>query len=331
MKFDRKKKTSLASIAPPKPPDLIAKEESLAGIADSFRRDFCDWMETEYTRSSDHRSPGLHASQLWKLCGRRTILESLMGVDRVEEQESAGGFQTQDEGTALHEWWQNVYLPGWGKLYGRWKCLRCDKVYGTNDTPILRPDECFGSKTCVKKPSRFEYKEVRINIEEYDIVGSVDALLLYKGEELVGEIKTKSVSQFKGLHYPEFKHIIQGHAYMAGTGRRRMVFIYLQKGKLATWTKPGGVWRCTGTTMKTFIVPFDDKLWAKVLKLSVEDAKARSVVMEEGLYEPDALLNDHLDIVDDFSLACGSKTCELAKECAVRDKCFELHEDADEV
>jgi len=327
VKFVRKKKTSLADIAlvgTPKLSATAAKEESLAGIADGFKRDFCNWLETDYVRNTDYRSPGRHASSLWKTCGRRTILEALLGLERVPEINAAGSFMTTDEGHIHHELWQDSYLPGWGKIKGRWVCSRCDKIYGTAEAPVVRPKACAGpTKLCYERPN-FKYKEVRINIKDRDIVGSVDALIDYRGQDYVGEIKTKSVSQFKLLHYPEYGHIVQGHAYMAGTGRKNAIFIYVQKGKMATWTRPKGVWTCTGTTMKIFVVPFDQALWDKIATLIDEDNDALARVGEEGLYEPDEPLDEHRSTVAGYTRACGSIKCEIAKQCPVKDECFAI-------
>jgi hypothetical protein len=327
MGFVRKKKTSLSDIAlagAPKLSSTVKKEESLAGIADGFKRDFCNWLETDYVRNTDYRSPGRHASSLWKTCGRRTILEALLGLERLPEVNAAGSFMTTDEGHIHHELWQDSYLAGWGKLRGRWVCSRCEKIYGTDDAPVVRPKGCSGpTKLCAERPD-FKYKETRINIKDRDIVGSVDAIIDYREQEYVGEIKTKSVSQFKLLHYPEYGHIVQGTAYMAGRGIDKAIFIYVQKGKLATWTRPGGVWTCTGTTMKIFVVPFDQKLWDKITMLIDEDNDALDRVERDGLYEPEARLEDHEGVVEGYTRACGSIKSEIAKQCPVREQCFAI-------
>tara|TARA_R110000824_G_scaffold144832_5_gene312904 strand:+ start:218 stop:1231 length:1014 start_codon:yes stop_codon:yes gene_type:complete len=332
MKFERKKKTSLADLVigvekEPEPVIAVKEVDDSVGLAKSFKKDFCNWLETGYSRIFETRSPGRHASSLWKTCGRRTVLEALMGFEKVPEQISAGAFMTQDEGHALHHWWQNEYLPGWGKLKGQWICVRCNTMVGSATNLITKPTECLipscPSRGHGCKPS-FEYVELKIKVPKLNLVGSVDAILDYKGKDYVGELKTKSVSQFKMLHAPEYGHIIQAHAYMKGSNTDCAIFIYVQKGKMATWSRPKGVWKCTGATLKVFFIPFDQELWDRVTMLIGEDDKAIELVDRRGLYEPDVRLEDNEDAVEQFVRACGSRSCELAKQCPVREQCFAI-------
>ena len=166
MAFKRKKKTSLADMLSgvkgskkTKAPSVVAREETPAGVADSFKRDFCNWLETGYRRIFEKRSPGRHASQLWKTCGRRTVLEALCGIENEPEQISAGSFMTQDEGHALHDWWQNEYLAGWGKIKGEWRCARCGKLHGSSKEPIERPERCYNTSVCREQKPRFASRD----------------------------------------------------------------------------------------------------------------------------------------------------------------------------
>lgn len=271
---------------------------------------------------SSGRLPGLHASSLYNVCARREVLSAISEIKEgarlvaSKESHTAGNTFTQDLGHALHEWWQNVYLGPAGLLVGIWLCLKCDaKADG------LRP------KKCVKCESKnLIYLEYPIHIKDgLDIHGHCDGVVLdtpndVKSKRRVFELKTKSPSQFPGIHSPERKHVIQVHCYMKGLGLDEAIIVYVNKGKQCSWKITKGQFIAGKPSIKAFLVPFDDKLWSGISDLVMEYHKAK-----EGISK---VLDGSLDIADmnpnDYTVVCESIKCPMARGCAVKDLCFSV-------
>ena len=315
MAFEPNKKTSLVDLLghgeskkkPVTPKKTIRSKTPLKDVlGDEFLAVLYDWMASGHPDIVKTRTGGLHASSLWQTCGRREILCANNTIESVPREFTAGGLQTTDEGHVLHQLWQDNYLANWGRLKGHWSCVACK--HKMTAEIIERPTSC---PSC--GDVEFRYEEVGVYIKSVKVTGSCDGIVDWRGEDRVFELKTKSIAQFRGIHFPDPAHVIQAHAYMKGLKLKEAFIVYIQKGKLASWRRPGGVWKCTGATAKCFRVPWDDDIWGRVERMVYYHHKAIN-----------DLKNDSVEIIENYPRTCPSKKCELAKGCPVKDKCFEL-------
>ena len=265
------------------------------------------WMEEDYHEKFEAREPGLHASSLWKVCGRKEILAHKAGVaPDPQGPQLAGNFMTQDEGHALHQLWQDDYLGRYGVLIGQWLCKSCGNV-----DDGARPAAC---SACSSK--YLIYKEYRIEVKEIGVVGHADGVLQLDGEKVLFEFKTKSPAQFPKITAPHYEFIIQVHAYMKGLGLKKAYIIYYPRGKPCSWSRKGGVWKAGRPSAKGFVVKFNDETWAKIERDVNYYYSARKVI-NSGTYQvAEGWLDKHAP------RACASKTCQLAKICPVVKECF---------
>lgn len=209
-----------------------------------------------------HREDGFHASELGQyFCGRLSVLKRLM--PRVVDNKRFSGkmhlrFQM---GRAGHEQWQRGVYGKMRILEGTWACNRC--TYRTKgvmpDHPCPRcgwqvsPRFCSPApkssksrpcaQVCVwpggydvkrrdcarcEKGGHWDFKETRIEIPEFNIVGRFDGILLWDGKRRLLEFKTRRPEDFP-LYEPYEDHIIQCNVYMRGAKVDRGMIVYLNK------------------------------------------------------------------------------------------------------
>ena len=284
----------------------LNKKKPKSKLGSEFLKDVFSWLEENHPNIDKYREPGLHASSLWKTCGRREVLIAKEGVKQRSAKRKAGSFMTTDEGHILHDLWQDTYLSGWGGLKGHWYCRACDR---TMAGIILKPDVCC---YCGRSSEYLSYREVRVNLDDLSVVGHADGIVLFKGLDRVFELKTKSVEQFKLIHHPLHDHVIQVHAYMRGLGLNSALIVYIQKGKMAKWRRPKGYWECCGATAKCYLVEWDDEVWDRIKEMVFHHHRAKKEI-EEGDFSP----------LESYPMTCSSKNYDLARECPVRDICFD--------
>ena len=301
----------------PKQSEPVITEQPVDPAAD-FLGELYTWLEEDYEELvHDERSPGLHASSLYKLCARREILAALLNMKPVKELQLAGNKFTQDMGHALHQWWQERYLGPKQVLEGNWYCAGCDTTtYG------FMPLKCDCG---VDWRDAMHYREMRVNIEEFDIVGACDGIIkdLKTGKRRVFEFKTKSTSQYRLIHSPVHDHVIQVHAYMKGLGLDEAIIVYIDKGKQCSWSFRNGVFKAGKPNVKSFLVKFDNSLWDKIISVATEYRRALEL-LESGSVNSDLDEETRLNILSEFERVCDSPTCNLAKSCQVSEECFSL-------
>lgn len=285
-----------------------------AGDNESLARDFLDSL-FGYMESDDYekirnggRRPGLHASSIYKTCARQQALIDALGVKPVTAPRRAGNALTQDAGHAMHEWWQNEYLAGSGLLVGEWVCA-CGKEFGSS---VPRPS-CCGKVT---------YRESKVICpvplndagDTSAVYGSCDGIVKFRDEHLVFELKTKSTSGWNNQHAPDPAHIYQVHCYMRGLSISKAIIVYVDRGKLCSWSVKHGEFFAGKPRVKAFLVEFDDEVWSQI-ETRVKDFEVMSSVKSSF---PDALSPD------DYTRICGSESCDLARSCPVSEECFKV-------
>lgn len=285
-----------------------------ANPAQDLVDDLIFWLENVKTELP--RKPGLHASSLWKTCARKVLLEQIHADHLVIEEIKAGSRMTFDMGHALHDLIQNVYLGPFGRLFGNWKCLNCQKIVANGTMPKDCPSCSLPWRNGEDGTRNLVYDEPFVHDEKLKYCGHCDGILLDRTgtKKRVFEFKSKSASQFRTLRRPESSHVIQVHAYMNGLGLDEAIILYWDKGSQCDWSRDSdGGWHAGIPHLKSFLVPFDKVLWAAMTR-RIEEHHAASKLL------PTVTTDD----VMKFKRVCTHSGCDLAKACAVSTYCFAL-------
>ena len=297
----------------PKPDPALVDS---ANIAYDFKLDLLDWLVNGKTEPP--RAPGLHCSSLWKTCARVPMLEAKYSKFLTVEQITAGQRMTFDTGHTLHHLMQNAYLGPFGRLWGKWKCLSCQKITHEGTMPAACPvcdtpwrDEKDGIQNIV-------YDEMFVSVDDLKYCGHCDGIMLTRsGRKVVFEFKTISKSQYGSLKAPKHEHVIQVHAYMYGLGFKDAIVAYWDKGSQCDWSREkDGTWTSTNPHLKVFHVKWDDDIWAGVVKRIQDYHRAEERVKTLPTVE--------IENINEFHRVCSHKKCNLASGCHVRDLCFAI-------
>lgn len=285
-------------------------------IAQELREDLLHWLV--HGKTEPPRKPGLHCSSLWTTCPRVPLLEKKYAKFLMIEQDSAGQRLTYDVGHALHDMVQNAYMGPFGRLWGNWKCLRCQEVTHQGLMPEACPKCAVPRRDAVDGFQNILYAEMFVSDENLMYCGHCDGIVLSRaGNKFVFEFKTISKAQYEKLRAPKHEHVIQCHAYMNALGLRQAVVLYLDKASQADWKKmPDGTWISPNPHVKVFLVNFDQKLWESMSRRIREYHQADAVAKKLPVVE--------IEDINKFARVCTHKTCDLAAECRVREYCYAI-------
>ena len=323
--------------------------------ADTWFEGFQDWLTNDYERMvHKDRKPGLHASALGGVCGRRNLAIAAYGARTVKH--TAGNYFTFDVGHALHSWWQERYLGPRQELIGDWACMSCEcphcatvldkivsalsladkkKVWdncghchgtGRKVTHGLMPLNCDCG---VPWQDAIRYLELAVVDEELDYVGHCDGILAHKPKKRLFEFKTMSAYEYDKLikrtgpykNGPKLDHVVQAHAYMGPLGLDEALIVYENKASQCKWKiDMFGQFQALEPKIIPFIIKFDHELWAGIVERIHDHHKSVEIIEE-------ARKSGKRHSRDDVSLlprVCADKKCEMAQRCPVSRECFTL-------
>lgn len=317
---------SLTDIFPDEPEEdePIINEDLIEEITDSDNpaRDLIDdlvgWLE--HGKTEPPRAPGLHCSSLWKTCARKILLETKYADEIKQEVIKAGSRMTFDMGHALHDMMQNNYLGAFKRIWGDWKCLRCQDIVHRGTLPEACPKCDLAWRDAKDGSHNIIYAELFVHSEELDYCGHCDGILLGRGKSpkhRVFEFKTKSKAQFKTLRSPDTSHIVQVHAYMYALDMDEAVILYWDKGSQCDWSRDDeGNWLAGDPHLKAYTVKFDNDLWAQI-SIRIRDYH-KAAKLAQSL--PTISAAD----ITKFPRLCTYRKCDLALSCPVSAQCFRL-------
>ena len=313
------------------------KPEPVTSSADEWFSDFLGWLETDYDKMvHSDRKPGLHASSLGSVCGRRNILIDVFGVNKVPH--TAGNYLTCDVGHALHYWWQERLLGPKQELLGDWMCVACvcDACEGTLIRKLDRPcTYCRGTGRKVTSglmpmncacgvpwQDAIRYLETSVVDSVLNYVGHCDGVLDHKPKKRLFEFKTISASEYEKLSKgPKDDHVVQAHAYMGPLGLEEAIILYENKASQCTWSvNMFGQFVAGVPKAIPFLVHYDEKLWAGIVERIHDHHK--SVAILDDLKKADKQA-DRAD-VSKLPRVCSDKKCNMAQRCPVSRECFSL-------
>lgn len=301
---ERAPEASASEAAPALPPDQ------------EFLADLIYWLEN--VKTEPPRAPGLHASSLWKTCARVPLLQKMFADELEVERITAGSRMTFDVGHALHDLIQTDYCGPWGRLWGSWKCIRCQDVTHEGTMPAACPRCGLPSRDPHDNARNIVYAETPVHDKELQYVGHCDGIILDRaGNKRVFEFKTISKSQYEKLRAPKAAHVIQAHAYMSALGLREAIIVYWDKGSQCDWSKDeSGRWVSGPPRLKVYLVAWDQALWNNMITRiknyhrAAETARRLPVVSAKD--------------VSAFSRVCSHSRCALAEDCSVSKFCFKV-------
>lgn len=187
----------------------------------------------------------VHASSLWELCTKQVVLFRKYAKQFGDETLKVippGLRMRFDVGSTVHDLVRQQYLGPMGRLYGQWKCVRCNGLI-TGKMPTY----------CACGSRRFDYVEPEYKDEELKLVGHLDGL---DKDPLYGlgvlEIKTIDGALFKLLKAPQPEHEFRLHVYMklAGLSWGRILYVSMALEKKSPF--------------REFMIRFDARVWNRV-------------------------------------------------------------------
>lgn len=315
---------------------------------DVWFKDLQQWIEKDYDRLVHPvRSPGVHASGIGKLCGRRLLLVNAFNAP--ESALVAGNYFTFDVGHSLHYWWQHRYLGPKQELIGDWACMACPcpdceeqvrkKKALTTEARRKIYDQCKTCRGTGRKVTRglmplncscgvawqdaIQYLELPVVNTELGYVGHSDGILAHKPKHRVFEFKTASPSEYEKIEAagPKMEHIIQAHAYMGPFGLDETIIVYENKGSQCKWTlNMFGQFVAGEPKIKPFLIKYDHDLWAKVVARIKDHYRAEDLLKKIAAENRRASRTE----IADFARVCENSRCELAERCPVSRECFHL-------
>jgi hypothetical protein len=312
--------------------DLIASfadEETTTG-AGEWLEDLKSWLTNDYD-SLVHRvrKPGLHASGLGKVCGRRNLVAATFGMRLVPN--TAGNYFTYDVGHALHFWWQERYLGPKQELWGDWMCVAClcrecegtgtngckhCRLTGRKVTRGLMPMNCDCG---VPWQDAIRYLEIPVENEELGYVGHCDGVLVHKPNRRLFEFKTISPADYDKLNAPKADHVIQAHAYMKPLGLDEALIVYENKGSQCKWrVNMFGQFVAGEPKVRPFVVEWDQGIWDSTVTRILDHRRSMEIL--DGLGDDRPTREE----ISKLPRVCGDKKCELAARCPVSRECFSI-------
>ena len=199
------------------------------------------------SKLSSFRAEGFHPSEVAGKCPRLVVLNTIlprgMGIEWNPDPLLT---RILNDGTAIHEWYQNRYLGPSGKLWGKWVCSRCKVIvdgFMPKDKCLCQSNTDYCKKHCYEYDNQefyrndnivdsrggcvwcgqnytlgwgeWKYKELTLYDEALNLIGSCDGLFFHKEDDTwwVLEIKTINRRGFKNLITPYDNHRAQSFLY----------------------------------------------------------------------------------------------------------------------
>jgi hypothetical protein len=310
--------------------------------------DLQKWIEKDYDKLVHPvRTPGLHASGLGKVCGRRSMLINAFGSN--EPPFVAGNYFTFDVGHSLHFWWQHRYLGPKQELIGDWACMACPcpdceaqvrkKKALTTEARKKIFEQCTTCRGTGRKVTRglmpmncscgvawqeaIQYLELPVENKELGYTGHTDGILAHVPKHRVFEFKTMSPSEYEKLDAdgPKEEHIIQAHAYMGPLGLDEAIIVYENKGSQCKWSvNMFGQFVAGEPKVKPFMIKYDQALWDKVVARIHDHHRAEDLLKKIMGEDRRASKVE----ISSFVRVCANAKCDLAERCPVSRECFQL-------
>jgi len=246
----------------------------------SISESFCSYEEGKpFTPETLY----MRASGFGWMCGREEALCSKHNHIRKGSIDSKLGITFQI-GHSLHDMVQNKLG---NELLGHWKCVSCNHMHGKDDELLKMPKVC---EKC--ENDKFEYSEIYVYNEEYQIGGHPDGILDTSPDKSLFELKTINDNGFTSLSFngPREGYLMQVNLYMWMLGLKKCYLVYLNKNT---------------SEMKEFVLSPDEDM------LSKAKLKARELI--------DALDNGTVP----ERTVCNKKSDFRAKSCSMAKLCFD--------
>jgi hypothetical protein len=308
----------------------IKSDDSLSAMIDDYLEKKDDLVPRVVTRKD-----GWHPSSLFDACRRFETLKRALPIANDRKQWPIDMKRRFQLGNAVHRQFQQELLSKMRVLKGTFECSRCARVVKNTLLPEDPCPDCRwqvtkpGKGRSVKRtqPSRkstdcavvcswpggfdtpgrdcaqcergghWVFNESSIYIEDWDIVGYYDGIVVMQAEERILEMKSIDTFAFNSLVEPHERDVFQANFYMLATGIHVANLCYVEK---------------NGGLMKEFLVEFDEKV--------IDRAKRDITAVRKALEEGELPLGP-----------CGSARERRAKSCPHKRACFTGIENIEEL
>jgi len=299
----------------------IKSDDSLSAMIDDYLE-----RKDDIVPRVVKRRDGWHPSALFDVCRRYETLKRVLPIANDRKKWPIDMLRRFQLGHAVHKQFQQELLSKMRVLKGTFECSRCARVVKNTFMPDEACTDCRWQVTKPKgprsakrtQPSRnstdcatactwpggydtpgrdcahcergghWIFQETSIYIEDWDIVGYYDGVVIMQAEERLLEMKSIDVFAFANLLEPKEKDAMQANFYMLATGIHKANLCYIEK---------------NGGLMKEFLVEFDPSV--------IERAKKDITAVRKAIKEGELPLGP-----------CGSSRERRAKGCPYKRPCF---------
>lgn len=172
----------------------------------------------------------LRASQIYDVCPREEVIVRMLNITRQKVYNARSAVRIK-AGISFQEPMRSIFANSliigserW-VLVGKWQCLICGTVYGTDDEPAEMPLSCCGKR-------EFRYLELAFKNDEFMLRGETDGILYkYDNEnnlidKVLLELKLVGSSSYNSYSNTfNERYYYQVQTYLFLTGLEKCLFV----------------------------------------------------------------------------------------------------------
>lgn len=156
-------------------------------------------------------------SKAWGLCPRKQALDQLF-PDNVDEYITWQDRLVFDSGSALHEWFQQRYMPRFFTVLGNWRCRGCGLVLPSGhkiEDVRVKPEGLIGGPHLPVCSGAWKYVEPTVYWPEFNTDGKLDGILEIDWVRVVWDLKTVGrATQINAMSGPKPDNVYQLQVYL---------------------------------------------------------------------------------------------------------------------
>ncbi len=194
----------------------------IESVEDEIRKVLLNRFVT-YNVVPDIEGDYLRASQIYDVCPREEVIVRQLNITRQKIYNARSAVRIK-AGIAFQEPMRDIFanslIIGSNRwvLVGKWQCLICGKIYGSDEEPIEMPVSCCGKRN-------FRYLELSFKNDEYMLRGETDGVLYcYDSEnnlvnKVLLELKlvgSSSYSSYNNTFNERYYYQVQTYLFLTG-------------------------------------------------------------------------------------------------------------------
>lgn len=252
-----------------------------------------DWSGTSKKLPMTKESIFIRASGIYDFCPREQTLLSKAGI-MITETGTPRDELVMGLGTLLHYWFQNRIFKK--RIMGAWRCRDCKTELGNVHEHYYHPGKCPNCKS-----EDLEFLEVLFSDVDLCLHGHTDGFVYLNKKKTVLDFKSAKHEAFMALKSfgVSQRYVWQQQAYMYLTGTDQAILLYFDKNE---------------SDFSMVVLKRDGRIVGEIKRKCNDTIKAiYSIAPGKDTWLPQRL-------------ACDTKSCTRAKNCAMKNQCFTLPE-----